>query len=173
MPGSMERSIMLRFLAPHLRVESVLELDVERLRCLGLDALLLDVDCTLKSYRADGPSAEVKAWLGRLRGAGIGLCLVSNGLGRRIGRLAEELEVPFVAKAAKPLPFGIRAAIRKMGFDAKRTAMVGDQLFADVLAGRLAGLTSILVRPIRPEEEPWFTRAKRPFERFLLRRMDG
>jgi len=161
---------MLQILAPHLRVESVLELDVERLRDMELDALLLDVDCTLKSYRSDVPSAEVSTWLRGLQTAGIGLCLVSNGLGRRIERLAARLDVPFVAKAAKPFPFGVRAALRKTGFDPKRTAMVGDQLFADVIAGRLAGLTSILVRPIRPEEEPWFTRLKRPVERLLLER---
>ena len=165
--------MMFRLLVPHLRVESVLDLGVERLQEMGLDALLLDVDCTLKSYRTESPSAEVKAWLNELRCAEIGVCLVSNGLGRRVGRLAEEIEVPFVAKAAKPFPFGIRVALRKTGFDRGRTAMVGDQLFADVIAGRLAGLTSILVRPIRPEEEPWFTRMKRPVERFLLRRMDG
>ncbi len=49
--------------------------------------------------------------------------------------------------------------------------MVGDQLFADVVSGRLAGLACILVRPIHPEQEPWFTRMKRPLERFLLNRM--
>ena len=160
---------MLRLLTPHLRIDSVLDLDLDRLRELGLDALLLDVDCTLKSYRSEGVSDEVRAWLDELRAAGIGLCLVSNGLGRRVGRLAEALDLPFIAKAAKPLPFGCRAAIRKLGFDRRRTAMVGDQLFADVMAARLAGLTSILVRPIRPEEEPWFTRLKRPVERLLLR----
>jgi len=125
---------MLQILVPHLRVESVLELDVERLREMGLDALLLDVDCTLKSYRSESPSAEISTWLRGLQTAGIGLCLVSNGLGRRIERLAARLDVPFVAKAAKPFPFGIRAALRKTGFDPQRTAMVGDQLFADVIA---------------------------------------
>jgi len=163
---------MLRLLAPHLQVESVLDLDVDRLGQLGLDALLLDVDCTLKSYSAESVSAEVAAWLEGLRAAEIGLCLVSNGLGRRVRRFADRLGLPFVARAAKPLPFGCRAALRKMGFDRRRTAMVGDQLFADVMAGRLAGLASILVRPIHPEEEPWFTRIKRPLEGFLLGRMN-
>jgi hypothetical protein len=150
-------------------VDSVLDLGVERLREMGLDALLLDLDCTLKSYRSETPSAEVRAWLHELRAAGIGLCLVSNGLGGRVRRLADQLQVPSVATAAKPFPFGVRAALRKTGFDRERTAMVGDQLFADVIAGRLAGVTSILVDPIRPEEEPWFTRLKRPVERFLVR----
>jgi HAD superfamily phosphatase (TIGR01668 family) len=163
---------MFRFVVPNYRIESVLDLAPERLQAMGLDTLLLDVDCTLKNYRATEVGPEVAAWLDRLRAAGIGVCLVSNGRGRRIGRFAEKYGLPFVSKACKPLPFGCREAIRKMGGDPRRTAMVGDQVFADIMAGRLAGLTSILVRPIHPEEEPWFTQLKRPFERCLLGWLD-
>ena len=163
---------MLRLVTPDLRLQSVLELDPPRLRQMGLDALLLDVDCTLKSYRAERPAPEVIEWLERIRAAGVTLCLLSNGRARRIGRLAESLRLPLISTACKPLPWGCRRAMRQLGLDPRRTAMVGDQLFADVMAGRLAGLTCILVRPIRPEEEPWFTRIKRPLERLLLRRMD-
>jgi len=163
---------VLRLVTPDLRLQSVLELDPPRLRQMGLDALLLDVDCTLKSYRAERPAPEVIEWLERIRAAGVTLCLLSNGRARRIGRLAESLRLPLISTACKPLPWGCRRAMRQLGLDPRRTAMVGDQLFADVMAGRLAGLTCILVRPIRPEEEPWFTRIKRPLERLLLRRMD-
>lgn len=161
---------MLYPLIPHLCVRSVLELDAARLDALGLNALLLDVDCTLKEYVADDVSPEVAAWLGQLRASGVGLCLVSNGRGQRISRLAERLRLPFVSTAMKPLPRGCLAAIRRLDFDRARTAMVGDQLFADVMAGRLAGLFTILVDPIHPEQEPWFTRLKRPFEAMVLRR---
>ncbi len=161
---------MLRPFAPHLRIQSVQQLTPERLRELGVDALLLDVDCTLTRYRREEVPPEVAAWLTQMRAAGIGLCLVSNGRGHRIGRLAERLEVPCVAMALKPFPFGCRRAVRKMGFSPKRTAMVGDQVFADVAAGRLAGLRTILVAPLHPEDEPWYTRLKRPLERWLLGR---
>jgi hypothetical protein len=162
---------MLRLVIPDLRVESVLDLSPDRLRQMGLEALLLDVDGTLKNYRAESLRPEVMAWLERLREAGIGLCLLSNGLSRRIGRLAEKIGLPFVSQACKPLPYGCRRALRMLGFAGRQTAVVGDQLFADVMAARLAGLPSILVRPIHPEEEPWFTRMKRPLERILLRHM--
>lgn len=163
---------MLRLFTPHLRIESVLDLDVPRLRDLGLDSLLLDIDCTLKRYGEESLSPEILAWLNTLRAAGVGVCLVSNGRPRRIGRVAAPLDLPFVCKAFKPLPFRCRGAVRRMEFDPRRTAMVGDQIFADVMAGRLAGLRTILVRPIHPEEEPWFTRLKRPLERWVLRRLD-
>ena len=161
-----------RFLTPHYRVESVLDLTVPWLRAAGIDAVLLDVDCTLKSYRDEEVAPEVKAWLAELQASGIRISLVSNGRGGRIGRLAATLGLPFVPKALKPLPFGCRRAVRQESLDARRTAMVGDQIFADVPAGRLAGLISILVRPIRPEEEPWFTQLKRPLEKLMLRWLD-
>jgi HAD superfamily phosphatase (TIGR01668 family) len=162
---------MLRLLTPNLRIESVLELTSDRLRRMGLAALLLDVDGTLKNYRAQTLRPEVMEWLRELDAARIGVCLLSNGRSRRIGRLAERLALPFVSQACKPLPFGCRRAMRMLDFRSGHTAVVGDQLFADVMAARLAGLMSILVRPIHPEEEPWFTRMKRPLERVLLRHM--
>jgi uncharacterized protein len=163
---------MFRFLTPHHRITSVLELTPQRLRGLGLHFLLLDADCTLKRYGSEECAPGVAEWLDSLQQAGFGLCLVSNGLGERIGRFAQRVGLPYEARALKPLPIGCRKAVRKMGFSRERTAMVGDQVFADIMAGRLAGLTTILVEPIHPEDEPWFTRLKRGPERWLLARMN-
>jgi uncharacterized protein len=162
----------LNLFTPHLRAESVLELTPQRLRELTLDALLLDVDCTLKRYPSPNVDPDVAAWLAGLRAEGFSLCLVSNGRQARIRRLAEGLGLPFIAKACKPLPFRCRRALGRLGAARARTAMVGDQIFADVMAGRLAGLYTILVRPMHPEEEPWWTRMKRPAERWLLNHLD-
>jgi HAD superfamily phosphatase (TIGR01668 family) len=162
---------MLRLLTPDYRMSKVEMLSPALLREWGIDSLLLDADGTLKRYRSPQVAPEVAAWLAEMRAGGVGLCLLSNGYGRRIGQLAEGLGLPFVAKAMKPLPWGCRAALRKMAFPPQRTAIVGDQIFADILAGRLAGLKTILVDPIHPEEEPWFTRLKRPPERWVLRRL--
>jgi uncharacterized protein len=159
----------MRLIMPDIYVKSVLELSPGRLAEWGIEALLLDVDCTLKQYLADSVSDDVRGWINELRAAGVGLCLVSNGLLGRIRRLAESLDLPYVSGACKPLPFGCLAAADKLGRGRSRTAMVGDQLLADILAARLAGIFSILVEPINPEQEPWFTRMKRPLERRLLK----
>ncbi len=164
---------MFHFLTPHYRIASVLELTPSRLRGLGLESLLLDADGTLKRYVSQQCVPGVAEWLDELRQAGFGLCLVSNGLDERIARFAQPLGLPFVARALKPLPLGCRKAMRMMGFHRESTAMVGDQLFADVMAGRLAGLTTFLVNPIHPEEEPWFTRLKRGPERWFLWHRSG
>jgi uncharacterized protein len=163
---------MLRIVTPHLRLGRVLDLELPLVRSLGVDGLLLDVDSTLKDHSARAFAPDVIAWARSLREGGIGLCLFSNGRSERIGGLARTLDIPFVARAFKPLPFACRVGLKELGLDGTRVGLVGDQLFADVLAGRLAGLTTILVTPTNPVE-PWFTRLKRPLERRLLRHLDA
>jgi len=157
----------MKLFRPHYRLETVTQLTVERLADWNIRSLLLDVDSTLKHYGAVELAPEVIVWLETMKSEGIGLCLVSNGATHRIGVFAESIGVPFVAPALKPFPYGCRKAIRQMNFDPQTTAMVGDQLFADIAAARLAGITAILVEPISPELEPLWTRIKRPFEKML------
>lgn len=164
---------MLRIFTPHYRVHGVWELTPERLRLWGLYALLLDVDCTLTRYHQGQPLPEVSQWIEQIRAAGFPLCLVSNGLGPRIDLFAERLGLPFVSRALKPFPWGVQSAVKKLGSEPSQTAIVGDQVFADVMAGRLAGIRSILVDPIHPEEEPWWTRVKRWPEQIVLARQEG
>ncbi|GHT20922.1 haloacid dehalogenase [Planctomycetales bacterium] len=160
---------MFKLLTPDLYLKSVCELTPELLDKHSIKSLLLDVDATLKRYRANLFEPEIVCWLESMKQANIGLCLLSNGKVRRIQPLAELLHIPFIAPALKPLPFGCKTAVKAMNFDPKTTAMTGDQVFADLLAGKSAGLFTILVEPIHPEEEHWYTRIKRPLEKIVLK----
>lgn len=159
---------MFSLVTPHFFAKDVLELSAARLRGSGISGLLLDLDGTLKDFGADEVPSVVVAWVEALRQEGFKLCLLSNGKTKRIERFARALGVPFVAKAFKPLPFGCRRALAILGLARSQVAVVGDQIFADIVAGRMAGLRTILV-PATHAHEPWFTRAKRPFERLVLR----
>ena len=159
---------MINWLQPNLILDSVADITPELLQRHGLRSLLLDVDSTLKSYRATEIPLESVQWITSLQVAGIQFCILSNGLEHRIRPLAEQIGIPFIAPAMKPSPFGCRTAIKMMGFDPKATAMVGDQVFADILAGKFARIFTILVTPIHPEEEHWYTRIKRPLEKWVI-----
>jgi HAD superfamily phosphatase (TIGR01668 family) len=162
---------MLSWVVPNLRLASVLDLTIDLLAQQRLRGLLLDVDCTLKDHGANEFRPEIGHWIEGLRRADVRLCLLSNGRPQRIGRLAQLLDIPYVAQAMKPWPAGCRAGVNLCGLSSHEVAVVGDQLFADVLAGRLAGLFTILVTPTSPIE-PWFTRLKRPLERPVLAWLD-
>ncbi len=161
-------SPMSRLFQPDLFLGSVTELTPDLLREKELKSLLLDVDCTLKRYRSETIEPDVAAWMETMRQNDVELCLISNGRTPRIRSFAESLRLPFIAEAMKPFPSGCKRALRLQNYDPKTTAMVGDQVFADLLAGKFAGLFTVLVKPIHPEEEQWFTRIKRPFEKILL-----
>ena len=154
---------------PDYYIRSVTDLSPEWLQSVHVKGLCIDVDCTLTDYVSNDIPAEVAAWLSQIRQSGINICLLSNGGKRRISRLADRLGVPYVARAMKPLPFGCHRAVRKLGLPRSEVVLVGDQLFADVLAGRWAGLRTVLVVPRGAAREALVTRWKRPLERFFLK----
>ena len=132
--------------------------------------MMLDVDNTLVPHGELGDVPALCAWLEPLRAAGIELRLVSNALPRRIAYFSRALGIAAVGSgrtAGKPFPRAFRSAIREMRLEPQRVAMIGDQVFADVLGANLAGAYPILVRPLSDNSLP-HTRAARAIERLVL-----
>lgn len=154
---------------PNFKVNVVNELTPAVLNEIGVKTILLDVDSTLKRYDTDLLEDWVIEWLDSLKVAGIEVCLLSNGKEKRISKIANQYHLQYEAMAMKPLPFGCWRVMKRNGWNRKTTAMVGDQLMADVAAGKFAGIKTIHVTPIHPEDEPLFTRVKRPLERLVFR----
>ena len=59
--------------------------------------------------------------------------------------------------------------MREMGVNKKEALFMGDQIFTDVLAARLAGIRVALVPPIKDKTDV-LTRCKRWLERPILKR---
>lgn len=154
---------------PNYKVNIVNELTPGVLQQLDIKYILLDVDCTLKRYDADVLDDWVLEWLHSLKLADIQVCLLSNGKKKRIGKIAEQSQLPYEAMALKPLPNSCWRVLKRNQWNKKHAAMVGDQLFADIAAGNFAGIRTIHVTPFHPETEPVFTRIKRPLERLFFR----
>ncbi len=114
----------------------------------GFTHVLLDIDNTVRS-REDGriPPA-IRMWLAKARTAGVEFCLLSNNWHADVRAFAEELEMPIVAKACKPLPFSYEPAMKKIGATASDTVAIGDQLITDVVGAHLAGIPAWLVMPL-------------------------
>ena len=55
-----------------------------------------------------------------------------------------------------------------MGTRPAETAIVGDQMFTDILGGNRAGIYTIMVQPIHRQEFVYTRLVHRPPERFLL-----
>ena len=135
-------------LHPSRCVASIDLLGVDDLVRDGVRCVLFDRDntCVPRDTRQAPPA--VAAWFRRVHEAGISTCMVSNNIHTRaVEDSARELASLVVHHALKPVPCAVRAALRRMGVSAAEAVMVGDQVFTDVLAGNLAGVRTILVRP--------------------------
>jgi uncharacterized protein len=141
---------------------------VDDLYAQGFRGLIVDLDNTLMGFRQTELEADHLAWVKRAHDRGFRLVMVSNNFTARVTSIAQELGVVgCVPNALKPLPFGVLRAVRMLGLPRKQIAVVGDQLFTDVLSGKLCGLYTILTEPIESKDFP-ITRVFRFFERLML-----
>lgn len=141
-------------LAPTFYYRKVTDIDLEELRALGVDSLLVDIDNTILPRDTGEMVEELNTWARDAIAAGFSMCLVSNNWHAHVKRVADAIGVQMVPRALKPLPFGFLRGVKLLGTTAKQTAIIGDQLFTDVLGGKLVGMTSVLVQPLSESDLP-------------------
>ena len=110
--------------------------------------VLLDFDNTIVPYTTDVPTAEMTAWLDRMKQTDITVCIVSNSHKDRVPRFCREHGLDCITHAKKPFSKGIRECLAKYDIPAKNAALVGYQIYTDTLGANCVGVTSILVNAI-------------------------
>lgn len=135
---------------------------------LGVDCLLIDIDNTLSTDHGTELVAGLEEWLETMRSTDIKLYILSNARGNRVLPFSKKVGLDYIALAMKPLPFGYLRGVKRAGSKRKNTAIVGDQIFTDILGGRLAGVKTILLTPILPEDKIGF-RIRRKLEKVVFK----
>ena len=135
--------------------DSIYDISVEALARRGIKLLLADLDNTLVPYGVPLPDQKLINWRDELAAYGITLFVLSNNRHENRPRIfSEGLEVPFIGHAGKPKTPSFYKAMEDMRVTKEQTAIVGDQIFTDVLGGNRAGIATILVKPIRLAGNP-------------------
>ena len=164
---------MLEKLCPDQIAERLECIDQQALLEQGIRALIIDVDNTLTPWRAYEIAAPRLEWIQQAK-EHFAICLLSNTIsGDRLNRLGQRLDVPTVGRfiiGRKPFAGGFQAALRHTHTSPEQTAMIGDQLLADILGGNRQGMYTILVEPLA-EREFFLTRLNRPIEAWCLARL--
>ena len=154
--------------APRLMLGKMIDITPELLRTLGIEALLLDIDNTMTTHDNPVPAPGVAEWIERMKAEGFTLVVVSNNSEERVAPFAQLIGLDFVSKGRKPLPSGFRKACRRLGIEPRHAAVVGDQIFTDILGGNLLGAYTILTEPYQLEAMPFF-KVKRALEKPVIR----
>ncbi|BCW98008.1 MAG: haloacid dehalogenase [Armatimonadota bacterium] len=157
-----------RLLVPDRTVERISELEPHHLHEAGIRGLILDLDNTLCEWQSESIPEDILLWVAKMKRAGIRMCIASNTRDRRrLRRMAAGLELPSVSGAPKPGRRCFATAMAILDLKPEEAAVVGDQLFTDILGGRRSGIHTILVRPMHRREFIG-TKVSRLFERFLM-----
>ena len=162
---------MLRILYPHMYVPSILEIDPMELKKRGIKALLMDLDNTIVPRDMEEFSQEVVVWLKSLNKQGIKVCVVSNNGTTRVNKLVAPLDIPSVVRAVKPRRRAFRKGMDILGVTHAETAVVGDQIFTDILGGNRLGLFTILVVPMAGKEFWATSLINRRLEKLILKKI--
>ena len=130
------------------------ELPLQDLLDQRIQALVLDVDRTLLPRRQSVLPESALRWL-EVAKQQLPIHLLSNNPSRqRIGRVAEQLQLPFTTSAGKPRRSALRKVLAQLALPPEQVALIGDRLFTDVIAGNRLGLFTVLVKPIDPQGRP-------------------
>ncbi|MBE6808223.1 MAG: YqeG family HAD IIIA-type phosphatase [Clostridia bacterium] len=155
-------------LKPEIKLERVTDITINILKKYNIEALILDVDNTLSTHHGQILTDGLPEWLREMENNGIKLMVLSNSKEARVKPFAEKIALPYISLGLKPLPFGYIRALKALGTKRKKTAIVGDQIFTDVLGGRLTGVRTILLTPIKLETTAGF-KFKRKIERLVYK----
>ena len=131
--------------------------------------MILYVDNTLIDYYKN-LSTETIEWANNLKSEGIKLYILSNSnKEEKVKKVAQELDIPYKYFAKKPLKKAFIQVKEKLKEENKNIAVVGDQIFTDILGGNRCNMFTILIEPI-DKKDIWITELKRPIENFIKNR---
>ncbi len=161
----------MRILTPDIYLEHVSMVTPKLLEKRGIKALILDVDNTLTRHNSQELSKEVEDWISLMKANGIKLMIASNNNAPRVAPFAQKIGIEAIPNSMKPFPVGYRKAQEKMGLPAQQIAVVGDQVYTDIVGANCCGMLSIMVKYFQPESY-FFFKIKRFFERPVIRRYE-
>ena len=154
---------------PKKYLKNVKEITIEMLNENKIKGLILDVDNTLIDYDRKMLEGTVE-WCNNLKNSNIKICILSNSNKiEKVKKVAETLEIPYIAFAKKPTKKGFNNAKENLGLEPQNIAVVGDQLLTDIWGGNRFGMYTILTKPLA-KKDVWVTRVKRPIENIIIRR---
>ena len=160
---------ILRYLTPDFIYNNIYDIDFDELKKNNIQGLIFDIDNTLVSYEQPEPTPKVVDLMNKLKSRDFSICFISNNNKQRVELFNRDFKFPSFYNAHKPSVKFFKEAMVKMNIKSENIAVIGDQLFTDVIAAKRMKMLSVLVNPIEPVES-FFFKIKRLVEKPFIRR---
>ena len=145
----------MQFWKPDFEFPHICQIPVEVLQRVQIRGLLIDLDNTIAPWNTYDLTPAVKEWFREVEKAGIRLCIFSNNRNpQRVSTVGDELGILYISKAGKPWRRAYQRGQEILGLPPQAIAVIGDQIFTDIVGGKRAGMKTIMVDPISDHDFP-------------------
>ena len=138
-------------ITPDAYYSNIYDIDYNNLKENQIDTLLFDVDNTIAKVDDLNLSKDTKKLFDELKSRGFKIMLVSNNHTQRVIPIAQTLNIPMLADAAKPTKDAYDQALSIIKSSKENVVAVGDQLLSDIVGAKKYGIKAILVDPLSEE----------------------
>lgn len=157
-------------LIPTFFTNKITDLSPKFIKSHGITSLLADIDDTLTYHKDPQVPKKILEFINLMKINNIKIILISNNSKDRASKFAKKLNLPYISRAFKPVPFGINLALKKLNISKNEAIIIGDQIFTDILGANLLGIKSILVDPFEKNQTA-FLKLKRLFEKPIRKKI--
>jgi len=146
--------LFVNYMKPSAYVESVLDINLQKLKDQGIKMIICDLDNTLVPHFTKFPTKMAFEFSKKVREAEMEFVIVSTNTNRRVSFFAEKLNTnEYIANAKKPFKKKISKLIKDKNLETHEVAIVGDMIITDVLVANFIKCESILVNPVIQAEK--------------------
>lgn len=157
------------FLKPTMYAKDIFHISYNKLKEMGIQYLLFDIDNTIAQTNVKTVSGEVEDLFKNLKKEGFGVVLLTNALPRRAKRFGAHLGIDVFCLSWKPARFHYKKIIKKYNLMHEEIAAIGDQIYTDIKGANKMGILSVLVDPLSKRESV-FTKLNRVKEDRLIKK---
>lgn len=159
----------MRLLKPKYRINKIEDFEITKILEKNYKIIIFDLNNTVIDYYTDIIPNDTKEYILKLIELGIKVYIVSNSFDNKmIKNVASKLNINYINKAFKPLPFNIKKVLKKENIKNNNALVIGDHLVTDILVANLCKLDSALVLPLNNNEK-FHSRIVRKIENLLLK----
>lgn len=158
------------FIKPDFNVKSLFDIDIPKLKELGIKAIFFDLDSTVMASKTGVYDEKVYEWLCGLNEQFKIAILSNNKNPKYIDNIAQQSCFEVIGAAKKPNAKVALSHLEKWGISPENCVIVGDRPLTDILLGKRMGAITVLVDSITCDTEPKIVRFVRFLERLTIQK---
>lgn len=151
---------------PDIYTKSIYTVPYDKLKQEGIKCLLFDLDNTIAPYHEQKVEEKTKNLIEELKQDFI-VIIFSNSPKKRIQNFKDTLQIDCLANAKKPFKISFLKIFNEFKLNENEVAIIGDQLYTDILGGNKVGIMTVLVNPIS-KKYPFWTKIGRLNEKRIV-----